>query len=221
MKHIVRLLVFMLAFQSMDVSLALAQTSATTQDATQPVAVNALDRFSGDDNGEAECLAALDSGSYKIYQPTNLKGKWRNPLDNVAHFRVWTPRVGCALMKIEDGQFHFVPQAENTVFRATREKGLVMIYARDDCGNETKKIVYPKLKLAVGPPGPAGPQGPKGDKGDPGPPGPPGKDAVLPEKKGHGKLIGALIVGGALIGGGIYANNACLFCKCPPGYQRR
>jgi hypothetical protein len=100
-------------------------------------------------------------------------------------------------MKIEIGNgevdWRWVVQAQDTVLRAQKEKGVLVVYARDDCGNDVDKISYAPAVVATGiqgPQGPKGEQGPpgrdgtpgqpgaKGDKGDQGQPGPPGRDGV-------------------------------------------
>lgn len=201
-----------------------AQTTANTQSASQQVALNPAwpDRFGNGDEGERRCITALNSGEYRIYVPEDLRGTWRMPLDDKVHFRVVLSRDACVHMKIETGKMEFVPQKADTVFRATRVKGIAVIYARDDCGNEADKIVYPPLKFTVGPMGPMGPQGLQGPMGPQGPKGDNGKDAVVPvvitTKRSNKKWW---FIGGAAAAAGVgyaiwYYN--CPTCVCPPGF---
>ncbi|MSU45293.1 MAG: collagen-like protein [Candidatus Zambryskibacteria bacterium] len=157
--------------------------------------------------------------------PEDLRGTWRTPLDDKVHFRLVIARDACAHMKIETGKKEWVPQKADTVFRATRVKGIAVIYARDDCGNETDAISYPPLKLTVGPKGDkgdTGPQGIPGLKGDNGDKGDPGKDAVVPPPTStrSNKKWWLLGVAGVVGAGAAYAYSSCVFCKCPPGFQK-
>lgn len=223
MKKTARLMLFVLIIQCF-AGTSMAQTTASSQSTSQVRVEDPAwpDRFGTGLEGEKRCIAALQSGEYRIYVPEDLRGTWRMPLDDKVYFRVVLSRDACVHMKIETGQKEFVAQKTDTVFRAIRVKGIAVAYARDDCGNETDKIVFPPLKLTVGPMGPEGPQGIQGPAGPQGPKGDNGKDAVVPvvvEKRSNKKWW-LLATAGALGGGAAYAYSSCIFCKCPPGFAK-
>jgi hypothetical protein len=126
---------------------------------------------------EGECLAALTApNGVAFYKPSDLRGTGKMPVDGKVHVLIPLTRDACVHMATTQG-WKFVPQPFGTAFRAQRKDGMLVIYARDDCGNPVDGISYP--------PPLGGLQGLKGDKGERGLRGPrgyrgePGKDAVL------------------------------------------
>ncbi|MEQ1561385.1 MAG: hypothetical protein ABL899_01525 [Nitrospira sp.] len=147
-----------------------------------------------------ECFVALKAGKY--YVPANLSGAWRLPVNGKTRVLYPLQADACAHMAVDGGKMKFVPQAKDTATRAMVEKGKLVIYARDDCGNKVDKIFYltppPPQPIIVkgekgeaGPAGPTGPQGPTGKDGERGLIGPQGPD-------GPG---GPGLAGGAATGG--------------------
>ena len=172
---------------------------------------------------EGECKTALISGAFRFYEPTDLRGTDRLPVDGKVHVLVPLPRNACVHMMTTGGKMEWVPQREGTAFRAQRVDGMLVIYARDDCGNEVDGVSYPVLLGLAGPQGMRGLRGPKGEKGDPGlmgppgPQGPPGRDSVVVKKKSHKKWwIVAGVVGGAAAGYAVW-----YYWPCPTGTVRR
>lgn len=139
-------------------------------------------------DNEKDCLAVLPfSGGEdnQFYKPIELKGHGRMPVNGITQVLVSLPRNGCLHMKVMGGAMKYVPQREGTALRAHPKDGMLVIYARHDCGNPADAVVYPEPpKPQKGDPGkdgePCDPlknpkcRGPRGFRGYP------GKNAVLP-----------------------------------------
>ena len=170
---------------------------------------------------EGECKSALISGAFQFYEPTDLRGTGRLPVDGKVHVLVPLPRNACVHMVTTGGKMEWVPQREGTAFRAQPVNGMLVIYARNDCGNAVDAVSYPVLLGLTGPQGMRGLRGPKGEKGDTGltgptgPQGPSGRDSVV-KKKSHKKWW---IIAG--IAGGVAGYATWYYWPCPTGTVRR
>lgn len=184
------------------------------------------------------CINALVSGQFEYYLPTDLRGTGVNPADGKKNILLPLPRDGCVHMKTAGGIMEWVPQKEGTALRWRREQdGVLVPYARDDCGNPVDGVVYPPSKTLItdeiqrsggkvepgpqGTPGQRGERGLKGDKGDKGDTGPPGQQSQAPQHVSHKKawiVVGVLATVAAAIGGH-YAYE--YYKPCPPGTVRR
>ena len=103
--------------------------------ATMSTSVNAQDS----DFGSYEaCDAALKSGNFSIYVPVDVSRKNVNPIDGIRVFGVKLEADQCRFQKTMKGM-RWVVQKGDTRMRARRDaSGELVVFARDDCGNEDK-----------------------------------------------------------------------------------
>ena len=91
----------------------------------------------------AKCTAAMESGSFRFYEPKYFGLNPNKPANS--RDRIVVPLEGdtCLEMLVVGGR-QFVAQREGTLFRAQKQPdGSLSLYARDDCGNPVYGVVYP------------------------------------------------------------------------------
>jgi len=89
------------------------------------------------------CKTAMASGDFRYYEPKYFGLNANNPLNGVDRVPVPLESDTCLNMFVVGG-WKFVVQKEGTVFRGEKlADGSLTLYARDDCGNPVRGVVYP------------------------------------------------------------------------------